>query len=118
MHKLKRFLIPSIAGIVLFFLLFSLRYGQDHYVADSFWVTGVSLILFTGLIFVANEGVFDMVVYGTKRFVDLFRKEKRVVMTYHEYVVSKQEKEKVSLWPTAAVGAIFFIIGLILSLLV
>lgn len=45
-----------------------------HILCDAFFAVGV---LITGaglLVFSANEGTFDMLVYGVKTFVNMFRK--------------------------------------------
>lgn len=106
-------------AILLFFTIFFARLGIDHYVADSFSVTGILMLLFAALKFAASEGVFFIVGWSFKKIVDAFRKvPKYKNMKYHDYIEMKQEEERMILWPTLVVGAIFFIIGLIISLMV
>ena len=40
------------------------------------------------------------------------------VKKYHDYIEMKSEEEKMILWPTLVVGLIFFVVGLIISLIV
>lgn len=110
-------IINFIISILLFFTIFFSRLGIDHYVADSFSVTGIIMLLFAGLKFASSEGVFYIFGWSFKRLSDMFRKNpKYMKMKYHEYIGMKQEEEKMILWPTLTVGGFFFIIGLIISL--
>lgn len=112
-------LITNLAiSILLFFTIFFMRLGIDHYVADSFSVTGILMLLFAALKFVAAEGVFNILGWGFKKIVDVFRKNPHYRnMRYHDYVEMKQAEEKMILWPTLLVGCVFFVVGLILSLI-
>ena len=112
-------IVNFVISILLFFTIFFSRLGIDHYVADSFSVTGIMMLLFAGLKFASSEGVFYIFGWSFKRLSDIFRKNpKYTSMKYHDYIEMKSEEEKMLLWPTLLVGGVFFIVGLIISLLV
>ena len=118
MKIIKKLLTPTIISIALFLVLFFARYGIDHYVCDSFFVTGFILVLFGGMIFVSNNGTFNLITYGTKKFIGLFKKESNFKLKYHEYVLLQEEKEKADVWPTLVVGLVYLAIGIAMSLIV
>ena len=65
-----------------------------HILCDAFFVMGVVLAGFGLLIFVSNEGAFDMMVYGLQSFWDLFRKERKMQgISYYDYQVARAEKK-------------------------
>ena len=112
-------IVNAVIAILLFLTIFFSRLGIDHYVADSFSVTGILMLLFTGLKFAASEGVFYILGWSFKKIADAFRREPKYRnMKYHDYIAMKNEEEKMILWPTVLVGAVFFIVGLIISLCV
>ncbi len=109
----------SVIAVLLFLTLFFSRLGIDHYVADSFSVTGIIMLLFTGLKFASSEGVFYIFGWSFKRLSDIFRKNPKFVnLKYHDYIEMKSAEEKMILWPTLSIGGLFFLVGLIISLLV
>ena len=109
----------SVIAVLLFLTLFFSRLGIDHYVADSFSVTGIIMLLFTGLKFASSEGVFYIFGWSFKRLSDIFRKNPKFVnLKYHDYIEMKSAEEKMILWPTLSIGGLFFRVGLIISLLV
>ena len=77
------------------------------------------MLLFAGLKFASSEGVFYIFGWSFKRLSDIFRKNPKYTgMKYHDYIEMKSEEEKMILWPTLVVGLIFFVVGLIISLIV
>lgn len=66
-----------------------------HILCDGFFVVGVVMTGAGLLIFTSNEGAFDMMVYGVKSFIDLFRKTNtKKYDTYYDYTVSRQSKKQ------------------------
>ncbi|MDE7264328.1 MAG: DUF3899 domain-containing protein [Anaeroplasmataceae bacterium] len=63
---------------------------------DSFFASGVILFCFGLLILSYNEGTFDMVMFGVKRFFGLFRKDlsKLKDETFYDYRCAKHEYKK------------------------
>ena len=49
--------------------------------------------LFGILVVASNGGTFDMLVYGTKKFIDIFRKpqHRKITNTFYDYRKVKQE---------------------------
>lgn len=60
---------------------------------NSFFVPGILIFGFGLLILASNGGTFDMLVYGTKKFFDLFRKpeQRKITNTFYDYRKAKQE---------------------------
>lgn len=112
-------IVNSVIAVLLFLTIFFSRLGVDHYVADSFSVAGILMLLFTGLKFASSEGVFYIFGWSFKRLGDIFRKNPKYVgMKYHDYIEMKSGEDKMLLWPTLVVGLVFFVVGLIISLMV
>lgn len=63
-----------------------------HILCDSFFVVGVVVTSFGLLIFSSNEGTFDMLLYGTKLFFGMFRKD--ATKKYDSFYDYRQEREK------------------------
>ena len=89
--------------------------------ADAFTVSGILNMLFFLLVVLAREGAFDMIVYGTKRFfIFIFKKkpeESSLPRTYFDYVVQKRGDKKRNHFEYLIFPFIFFVIGLILSII-
>ena len=82
MKSLRKYLITIAVGLIG---AFGIAYSKDifsvtapatlyHILCDSFFVMGVVLTGFGLLIFSTNEGTFDMLVYGIKSFMNMFKK--------------------------------------------
>ena len=119
-NNLKKILISLLIhlgiGIFIFLVVFFSRLGIDHYVADSFSVTGIVLLGYCAIKFVAGEGIFNVLGFWFHKFINMFKRGPKTNLKYYDYVAMKKEEEKPILWPTLLVGGIFFLIGLILSL--
>lgn len=111
---LIKLLINFIISLSLFFFIFFVRFKVDHYIVDSFTLTGVVLLLLTSLRFVISEGVFNSIEWAFKKFSDFFRRMPKYNYKYHEFIAIKEEKNKPLLWPTFLIGAIYLTIGLIM----
>lgn len=70
------------------------RVEMFHILCDAFFVVGVVMSGGGLLIFTTNEGAFDMMVYGVKSFIDLFRKNStKKYPTYYDYRTSREDKK-------------------------
>lgn len=110
------------AVIIIFF---NANYEFDKYpitcFVDILTIPGVLGIFGWLLIFVSNEGVFDLIVYGTKKFLSfIFRlhpEDSKLPKTYGDYYVMKHTGKKPNRhWGILIVGALFFLAGLILMI--
>jgi hypothetical protein len=81
---------------------------------DAFFSVGVLIFGFGLLVFASNGGTFDMLNYGIRKLVDLFRKDLYKVKdkTFYDYRVSKQEKKSEFLY-LIVFGLFFIIISLL-----
>lgn len=88
-----------------------------HILSDSFIVAGVLLGGLGLLVFVSNEGVFDILVFGTKQFFGFFRKNKRQKYAdFYEYKTAKRG-EKLKFGSILVVGVFFIILAVIMLIL-
>lgn len=83
---------------------------------DAFFIPGIFAFGVGVLIFVANNGVFDMLIYGVSCFIGLFKKDptKRKYATFYDYHVARAERVKTDCLYLIVVGGTFIIIAAIL----
>lgn len=102
MKTLKRYLITLGVGFLAVFLIAVLRdifskvepVEIYHILVDAFFSVGVLMFCGGLLVFSSNEGTFDMLVYGTSSFFDLFRKKsKKKYATFYDYRESRAGKK-------------------------
>ena len=65
-----------------------------HILCDAFFVVGFVITAAGLLVFSSNEGTFDMLVYGVKSFVDMFRKDSiKKYDTFYDYRESRAQSK-------------------------
>lgn len=65
-----------------------------HILCDAFFAVGVVISGAGLLVFSSNEGTFDMLVYGIKSFVDMFRRNSiKKYDTFYDYRMSREDKK-------------------------
>ena len=81
---------------------------------DAFFVPGILILSFGLLVLASNGGVFDMLRYGTMRFISLFKRDHNDVRfrTYAEYVSAKHETKTPFMY-LVYVGLFYIAISLI-----
>ena len=119
---MKKYLITTAVGLVFAALIcfskdiFAQTKPQTvfHILCDAFFVPGVCITCYGLLVFSSNEGTFDMLIYGTKKFFSLFKKDmsKEKHKTFYEYQQAQHEK-KVSFAYLLYVGLAFIVVSLI-----
>lgn len=119
---MKKYIITSSIGLVVAILIVLSKdiFSQSeatkvyHILCDAFFVPGVCITCFGLLVFTSNEGTFDMIVYGTKKFFSLFKKDmsNEKHKTFYEYRVAQHEK-KFSFAYLLYVGLAFIVISLV-----
>ena len=103
----KRYLLAFLIGIAISLLIllskgtFSKTDILERYkdLSDAFFVSGFMLAGVGGLVFVGNNGVFDMIRFGVSKVVSLIRSEKHrseTARTYYDYLQKKAEKPSAS----------------------
>ena len=119
--KLKSLLVNIIVNVVLSQMLFWFVFGinPDRGLAtlDAFFVTGFSFLLFALLRVLTSEGVFYSVNWAMKKTVDLFRKTPKYNYKFYEYVESRRNEPKGTIWPNAVVGLIYFVVSIVMYLI-
>ena len=102
MKTLTKYLITLSVGFLTAFLVVWFRgiFSQTepvqifHILCDAFFVSGVLLSCAGLLVFSANEGTFDMIVYGMDSFFDMFRrKSTKKYATFYDYRESRADKK-------------------------
>lgn len=109
------FLICVIGGIFSYTEPFRI-YGL---LCDGFFISGVLVLAVGVLVFVHNNGVFDMLIYGIQRFFSLFRKDpkKNKYETFYDYSVAKAERPKADFAFLLIIGGTAILISFIFLLL-
>ena len=88
--------------------------GVLHILSDSFLVVGVLAVCIAVLLFVSNEGTFDIFVYGLQSFWSFFRKDmSRKYETFFDYRIARQEK-KVPFLFLFVCGSIFLFLSVLM----
>ena len=119
---MKKYLITTAVGLAFAALvilsknIFAQTNPQTvfHILCDAFFVSGVCITCYGLLVFSSNEGTFDMLIYGTKKFFSLFKKDMsgEKHKTFYEYQQTQHEK-KVSFGYLLYVGLAFIAVSLI-----
>lgn len=89
-------------------------------VSDAFFVPGVLIICLGALLFVGENGIFDMLNFGVKKVVSLVRNEKyraELPRTYYEYTEQQREKTRSAYGYLFIVGAVFLLAAVIFVIL-
>lgn len=107
------FLLFSIIFTILV-LLFGARYDFIGWINATF-SSGVILVGVGTLIYVSSEGIFDIAIFGTKKFFKSIFSRKNNMGTYYDYTAEKREKEKTPVGIVIFTG--LFYIGLSFVLL-
>ncbi len=104
MKTVYKYLITAAVGVVLTFIVllikdvFHLSQTVDVMKAlcDGFFVSGVLIACFGGLVFASNGGVFDMITYGIKHLFWVFKKNPadRKYKDFYEYREAMKEKKR------------------------
>lgn len=81
-----------------------------HILSDSFLVVGIVTTCIALLLFVGNEGTFDMISYGLQIFFSFFKKDMaRRYETFYDYRVAKQERKLPFLFLLVCGGLFLFL---------
>lgn len=65
-----------------------------HILCDAFFAAGTFITCAGLLIFSSNEGTFDMMIYGVRSFIDIFRKTSQLKYdSFYDYRSSRAEKK-------------------------
>lgn len=85
-----------------------------HILSDSFLVVGILATCIALLLFVSNEGTFDIFVYGLKSFWSFFKKDiSRKYDTFYDYRTARQEKRVPFLFLLIC-GVIFLLMSMLM----
>ena len=102
MKKFRKYLITLLAGAAA---VLAIAWAKDvfaqteaqkvfHILCDATFAVGTVLCCAGLLIFSANEGTFDMIVYGVSSFVDMFRTtSKKKYATFYDYREGRADKK-------------------------
>lgn len=122
MKTWKKYLITLLVGLaaVAMILLSKDFFAQTepvnifHILCDAFFAVGVLLTGAGLLVFSANEGTFDMLVYGVKTFVGMFRKNSaKKYDSFYDYRESRADR-KLSFGFIVITGLIFLAVSFLM----
>lgn len=104
MKTVYKYLITAAVGIVLTLIVLLIKdvFHMSQTVdvmktlCDGFFVSGILIACFGGLVFASNGGVFDMLTYGLKHLVWVFKKNPadRKYKDFYEYREAMKEKKR------------------------
>ncbi len=124
--KIIRYLITAGVGLVIALsvsFVKSLYWLEDitdimQALSDCFVVPGLFLILFGLLVVCSNGGTFDMLGFGTKKVISVFKRHpsEKDRESFYEYRNRKQEGKR-SFGYLIIVGVVFLAIGMIFFVL-
>ena len=120
-HLIVFSVLSVIIGIIVFFA--GTRPSAETWfglLADAFSLSGFLGLMWGLLMYVAAEGAFDSLSYGTKRvFKATFDKDykKNMPQTFLEYKEMMKKKRKKPSIPYLVIASIFFVIGIVFILL-
>lgn len=101
MKAFKKYLITLLIGFAaVALILWSKDIFQQtapvdifHILTDAFFAVGTVITCVGLLVFTSNEGSFDMLAYGLRSFVDMFRKNSaKKYDTFFDYRQSRADK--------------------------
>ncbi len=85
-----------------------------HILSDSFLTVGITAICIALLLFVGNEGSFDILSYGLQAFWSFFRKDmSRRYDTFYDYRMARQKK-KIPFLFLLLCGSFFFFMSVLM----
>lgn len=122
MKAYKKFFITMLIGLgAVALILWSKDILQQtapveifHILTDAFFVVGTVITCAGLLVFSSNEGSFDMLVYGVKSFLDMFRKNSmKKYDTFYDYRESRADK-KLKFGFLLICGLMFLVISLVM----
>lgn len=126
MKKVLKYLIPITLGLVVTLWVIigkGIFQSNDpktiiHILSDAFIVPGVCITGIGLLIFVSNEGVFDIIIYGVGQFVKMFSSNpaKRKYKDFNEYREVKRSS-KLTFGYLVLIGLAFLVIALIFAII-
>lgn len=92
--------------------------GNDHMhaLSDGFFIPGILLVCFWGLLMVSQEGSFDILAYSIKKVIQVtFKGYSDLPRSYTDYKAMKHDKENHLFINLLVVGAVFVIVSGIIT---
>ncbi|MDR0831485.1 MAG: DUF3899 domain-containing protein [Bacillales bacterium] len=117
MKVFRKYLITVIVAVGIGVGVFFISPNQENQnVAwiNAFFVPGILLLLFSGLIFVSQQGAFDMLAFALKKLFEVTFTPKKMSQTFYEYKLEKESKERMSTFHILIVGIVFLLIWIII----
>jgi len=118
---MKRWLIPNIFAIIILGVMFLIFHNRElpyegGMVIEAFTLTGFFVIMGAMIIYIDKAGVFNIVIYGFKKVFRMIQRNpsEDFPATYFEFNEKRKAREKITLWPTFTVGAIYITLGFVI----
>lgn len=123
-HLGRSYFIDMLVGLVIAIGVFAIRNGLSitewsllaTVLCDACFVPGIILLCFAALVFVSNDGLFDMLSYGVQKALQIVLSEERRAKypkTFYDYRKSKWETSKGAFGHLVAAGGTYMLIAVI-----
>lgn len=102
--------------IAILFGLFSYKEDYRIYeaICNGLFISAVFSLSIGGLLFVHNNGFFEIIIYGIFRFITLFTKRRKYKYeTFYDYHVAQAEKPKAEYGYFLVVGLFYLVVSLL-----
>ena len=122
MRKYSKYIITFVVGLLMALVVFVIK---DAFVLkdskkiiavliDATFVPGILMVCFGLLVVSANGGTFDMLVFGTRQFFNLFRKKfnREEAQSFYEYRKAKSENKN-EFWYLIIIGLVYLALSTI-----
>jgi len=86
--------------------------------SDAFFVPGILLASIGGLVFVAGNGIFNMIKFGVSKAISIMRSEKHRTespRTYHDYLKKEWKKPRANYGFLLVTGTAFLVIAVLFA---
>jgi len=117
--RLLHSIIATLLAITVFLLPLLIRQQFDLTGwCDAFFISGAVNLGVTGLLFIGEKGVYDMMGYGMYRLIGLFKKQEelkyRNAYDYKESMLEKRAKNPFFFLPYLIASGVMLLISVIL----
>lgn len=123
-HFGRSYLIDMLIGFAIFAGVFAIRDGLSlsewpplaAALCDACFVPGIILLCLAALVFVSNDGMFDMLSYGVQKALQIVLSEKKrskYPKTFYDYRKMKWETSKGAFGHLVAAGLTYMVFAVV-----
>lgn len=113
-------IVSSILAFAFLFFIWGAYWNTDQYLMGIINATFAVGVLYFGagwLIIASNTGIFDIAVYGTKKyFLAFINKHQNMAKSYFEYSQSRSKIDRFIYLYMGAVGFVYILVALVINI--